>query len=366
MFVRCLLPIVLLFPAAAQTPQARLREAITHHQAGNAEAAIPLYVEFLEKVPNHVPARVNLGAALAKTGRYAEAVEVYRKALQYDASNFGARLNLALALYKQVALDDALREFQTLHAAAPEHRQVTILLADCHMQLGEYKKVIELLAPLEAAGEHDRAAAYLLGTALVRDKQVEKGQIVLDSILRDGESPEALLLLSTVQLAGTENKKALANIAKALELNPSLPGAFSLLGQAKLNDGDPEGAKEAFFKELERNPADYEANLNVGALFRIEKDYERAAKHLNRAFGMRPQSVALKYQLGSLAMARQENTRALELLEQVTREAPSFIEGHISLATLYYRLKRKQDGDREQAIVRKLNEEIQQKELKKP
>ncbi|HYZ87462.1 MAG TPA: tetratricopeptide repeat protein, partial [Bryobacteraceae bacterium] len=352
-------------PLFAQDPKSLLREAIEHHQKGEVAQAIPLYEQFLQAVPGHVPARANLGAALAKLGRFQEAVEQYRKALEVDPSNFGTRLNLALALYKQAAIDEAAQELESLHKAAPNHQQVNILLADCHLQLGNNRRVIELLNPMDLTGEYDRAAAYLLGTALVRDKRIGEGQKVLDRILRDGESVEALVLLSSVQLAGSENKKAVANLARAIEINPNLPGIYSLYGQAKLNDGDSEGARAAFLKELERNPADYDANLQLGALYRLDKDYEKASTYLQKAFAMRPQSIAVRYQLGNLAMATGDNTKALELLEQVTREAPSFVEGHISLGTLYYRLKRKQDGDREQEIIRTLNAEVQQKELKK-
>ena len=42
--------------------------------------------------------------------------------------------------------------------------------------------------------------------------------------------------------------------------------------------------------------------------------------------------------------------------------SPNFLEAHIALATLYYRLKRKDDGDREQAIIVSLNAEKQARE----
>ena len=38
-----------------------------------------------------------------------------------------------------------------------------------------------------------------------------------------------------------------------------------------------------------------------------------------------------------------------------SQRIPKFVEGHITLATAYYRQKRKSDGDRERAIVDKLN-----------
>ena len=41
--------------------------------------------------------------------------------------------------------------------------------------------------------------------------------------------------------------------------------------------------------------------------------------------------------------------------------SPEFLEAHISLATVYYRLKRKADGDREKALVQKLTAEREAK-----
>ena len=51
--------------------------------------------------------------------------------------------------------------------------------------------------------------------------------------------------------------------------------------------------------------------------------------------------------------------QACTKLEQLIKESPQFVEAHVSLATVYYRLKRKADGDRERATVLKLNAESQ-------
>jgi hypothetical protein len=46
----------------------------------------------------------------------------------------------------------------------------------------------------------------------------------------------------------------------------------------------------------------------------------------------------------------------------MVKEAPNFTEAHVTLATVYYRLRRKEDGDRERAIIAKLNAEAQEKQ----
>ena len=63
-----------------------------------------------------------------------------------------------------------------------------------------------------------------------------------------------------------------------------------------------------------------------------------------------------------LAQGKQEEAR--KMFEAIVKESPQFKEAHVTLATIYYRLKRKEDGDRERAIVAKLNADEQAKQQK--
>jgi Tfp pilus assembly protein PilF len=60
-------------------------------------------------------------------------------------------------------------------------------------------------------------------------------------------------------------------------------------------------------------------------------------------------------------MARRNTATATTLLEAIVKEAPSFVEARVALATAYYRQQRKADGDRERAIVDRLNQENEAK-----
>jgi len=53
---------------------------------------------------------------------------------------------------------------------------------------------------------------------------------------------------------------------------------------------------------------------------------------------------------------------ALPVLEGVAKEFPEFSESRVLLASVYYRLNRKEDGDREKAAVQRLTEEQQAKQ----
>ena len=84
----------------AASPGTLLQQAIALHKAGDLEGAIRAYREYLAAEPDSVQARSNLGAALAGTGRYEEAIAEYAHALQQSPDNPALLLNLRTCLFQ--------------------------------------------------------------------------------------------------------------------------------------------------------------------------------------------------------------------------------------------------------------------------
>jgi tetratricopeptide (TPR) repeat protein len=339
-----------------------LKQAIMLHQAGDIDGAIQVYQRYLAARPESPIALSNLGAAYAHQGRFADAITQYRHALQLQPGDMHVQLNLALAYYKTGQIGIAATSLEKVHQAMPDQLQPTLLLADCWLALGKDKSVIELLTPLAAARPDDLAVAYLLGTALVRDKQVERGQVVIDRILRNGDSAEARLLLGTTKLSARDYPAALIDLAKAVELNPKLPDVYAFYGQALLRTGDSAAAMEAFRKELAANPHDFTSNLQLAMLLKEDDKIDEALACLRHALEVRPADLGARFQLATIHVRQEKAEEARRELESIVKEAPNFKEAHVTLATVYYRLQRKSDGDRERAIVQKLNAETQAKQ----
>jgi len=336
-----------------------LQPALRLHASGDLESAIRAYRAYLARNPASTEARSNLGAVLARLGRYEQAISEYKIALRTAPKNPGVRSNLGLALYKADRFVEATQEFAAAHALAPSNKQIMLLLGDCYLRQGENRRVIDLLSAEYKSDPGDMAVAYLLRTALIRDNQVEPGQQIVDRILSLGDSAEARLLIGTTKMMAHDFAGALVDVTKAVELNPKLPSVHSYHGRALLQTGDSAGALAAFRRELEINSNDFDSNLNIGALLRQEQSYEEAKPYLVKALTLRPGDPAVRYQLAALDLAMGQVEDARKGLEELTRQEPRFLEAHVTLATVYYRLKRKSDADRERAIVQKLNEEIQ-------
>lgn len=360
----------LLFPCLAATSAAQAIQAAGQDQSaetlgrsadaaydrGDVQQAIRLYRELLKMQPDSVAARTNLGVALARIGDYSNAAAEYNKALKLAPDNEKILLDLALAHYKQAAFDSAAADLEHLRAILPDNRQSLYLLADCYLRLGRDKDVVTLLQPVYDADPHDRAVEYALGMALIRSGQIDRGKAIINDVANTADQSEVDLLTGATELAARDSKAAVTSIHKALDAAPDLPGAWSLYGQALQDSGDSAGAKAAFQRALHLDANDYDANLYLGGMLRYEGDIETAGPYLEKAHALRPTSVEALFQIALLNLARGHQELALPEFEEVEHESPDFKEVHVQLASLYARLHRVKDSEREQAAVLELDQ----------
>ncbi len=276
--------------------------------------------------------------------------------------NQSVRLNLALAYYKSARPNQAVPQLKRVLAADPEAKNAYLLLADCYLQTGQDKDVITLLKPREQMFATDLAYAYLLGTALLYSGDAVEGQKYVDRVFGAGDSAEAHLLLGIALLGRQDYRGAKTELERTIELNPKLPTAHSLYGRALRALGDQDGAERAFRQELSQNINDFEANLQLGNLRKDAQKFTEASTYLERATAIRPEDLVARKLLASLRLQTGKTEEAVQMLEAIVRDAPDLLEAHVQLATAYNRLKRREDAAREQAIIDRLNAQLQAKQ----
>jgi tetratricopeptide (TPR) repeat protein len=335
--------------------------ALELQQAGDTLGAIDTYKAALAIAPDRSDALSNLGAAYVRLGQFDDAVAQYLAALKSDPANGTVRLNLALAYYKSARPNDAIPQLKRVVASDPDARSAYLILADCYLQTGQDKELVSLLKPRERMFEGDLAYAYLLGTALLHVDEAVEGQKYIDRIFGAGESAEAHLLMGVAHIARQDYPAAKPEFKRALELNPSLPTAHALYGRALLAMGEQEAAEQAFRQELRLNINDFEANLQLGYIRKAAQKFEEASAYLDRAITIRPNDLAARKLLASLRLQTGQVEEAAAMFESIVKEAPDLVDAHVQLATAYSRLKRKEDVDRERAIIDRLNAEAQAK-----
>jgi tetratricopeptide (TPR) repeat protein len=346
-------------PAAAPSePAALFAEALRLQQQGDVAGAAAAYEKVFALGVEHPALRSNLGAAYAALGRYDDAIEQYRRALERDGSNVAIRRNLALAFYKTGRMEDAAREAEAVALAQPESEAARLLLAECLFRLGQNKRVIDLLQPVAGRVPQDRAVSYLLGMALIGEGRMGDAQAAIDRVLRD-DSPEAHVFLAMMYLRDGDCARAEPEIRRALDANPKLPLVNFLNGQCLMDDkrNDWTGAADAFRAELAVDPNHFEANLYLGDLLREGGRHDEALPYLERARRLRADSLGAQFSLGAVYVALGRTGEALTLLEAVEQKAPDHLQTHMQLAVVYTRLGRAADAQREKAAVARLASE---------
>ena len=355
--------------AQSETEQA-LRRAVQLQQDGDLNGAIQQYRALLAQYPDLAEARVKLGNAYASIDRFQDAAVQYEQALESGglADPNGARYALGWAHFRMADFERARQTLVQVVAAGSKGREALQLLASCHFNLGEWQKVIALLSPLEAELSGSPALKYLLGVALEESGEIARGTPLVESALQDTGWPTSrfrsemrsdwlnrLARRGTVLMETGDYPGAARHLGRAIALDPRVPSLNATYGKLLRLMNRHDEANRAFLQELEINPDDYDANLYHGIfLFENEQKYEEALARFERALRTRPGDADARFQMGLVYNSANRIEEAIQTIKSVVDENPNFMEGHVTLTGLYFRLGREEEAERHRVAAERL------------
>lgn len=342
-------------------PDQLLGSAIQAQQRGDYQSAITQYREVLKLRPDNVEAKVNLGASLAHVGQFDDAIAMYKSVLPSLKDKNMVLLNLGLAYYKKGDLQNAREQFTTLHQSSPNNVQVAILLGDTEIKLGDAQSAATMLEPLEKANARNPDFEYVLGLAMIQAGRKRDGVPRMERAAELGNSGDAYMVAGAALMDLNEFEQARHDLEIALQLSPNLRGLHTMVGMARDKTGDQKNAEPAFREAVKENPNDFDANLYLGALLYKQRHLDEAKGYLEQAVKLKPTDVMARYESAMLKSTSGEYEVAATQLEGVIKDNPDWLEPHVELTSLYYKLHRPADGAKERAIVEKLTAEQQAK-----
>jgi tetratricopeptide (TPR) repeat protein len=342
-------------------PEKLFREAQEAQQGGNLKLAVSKYQEVIRLDPNVVAAHANLGVVLVSLGQYDEAITQYQIALAEAPESAALRLNLGLAYYKKGDFAGGAAEFASLHKDDPNDVRVATLLGNCQTQLGLVGQALALLEPLEKADPDNLDLEWALGTALIRSGQTLEGLKRIQKVADKGNNAEAYQLAANLYLGLTFFDEARRDAEAVLRLNPHAPKAYVVLGMVADYSGNEADAEDEYAKALQVDPQDLQARVQLANVFLMERKLDAARQQLDRALTLDPHSLVARYELARVERAEGNLSTAIKDLETVEQQNPEWLQPHMELVTLYYRMKRPADGEREKEIVDQLRAKEQER-----
>ena len=143
-------------------------------------------------------------------------------------------------------------------------------------------------------------------------------------------------------------EEGIVALKRALELDPSLPGAHFNLGAAYRSLGNPDEALAAFRRAAEVAPTFAEAHLNIGSVLREQRELEQAECSLKAALALKPDLPEALLELGNVHRGTGDWRAALEDFRRAVSVDPGFARARWAAAVAQVPALDDSDADREE------------------
>jgi len=298
-------------------------------------------------------AYLNLGVMQARSGRFAEAAELFEKAAEADANVPQVQYSLGVAYFNARRYDKATGPLSRALAERPGP-ELKRMLATAWLNTKAYDKAADLLRDdPELSANPSLQFAY--GLALVRsDRAAEAERVFSQLIARHGDSAELSVLLGQAHAQQGEFEAARESLRRALQLQPDVAEANATLGVINLREGRLAEAEEALRAELKQHPADASAQQNLAIVLDAQQRPAEAIPILRRLLEAEPERATARYLLGKILLAGGDATAALEQLEAAARQAPDDAKIRYQLGQAYQRLGRTELAEQQFELFRRL------------
>ena len=281
-----------------------LREnfAVLLQNSGNPVMEAEQWRKTISLLPHHPERYAPLGQALAKDGKYEEALAACRKAIQHDPENAAAFNGAAMALAGMEKIREAI-----------DH----------------YKKALEIKPSYTDA-------RYNLAQLLSRAGYDDAASVEMKKILAiDPDDAGALVSMAEDMAGRGESRKAFVYYEKALEKDPQNPALYYNAGCVLMQGGNPERAGSFFRKTIDLEKDHYGAHANLGTILAREGNPEEAEKHFRKMIRIQPDNASGYYNLGAALLQMREKSPAIKYFEKCLEIDPEHTDAMNRLAWLF-------------------------------
>ncbi len=224
----------------------------------------------------------------------------YRHIIALNPQARYAHFNLGDALYNQGRYEEALEAARVAVEQAPDYPMAYVSLGEILNALGRFKEAETHLRHIIALSPQEWDAYFNLGDALYNqgryEEALEVARVVVEQRL---DSAPAHVNLGLILNALGRFKEAETHLRRAIALDPQVRDAHLNLGAVLCEQGRFEEALEIARIAVEQDPDSFKAHINLGAVLSELGRFEEAETHLRRAIALNPQEVDLSQKLAA-------------------------------------------------------------------
>jgi tetratricopeptide (TPR) repeat protein len=301
---------------------------------------------------------------LLQQGKYDDAVALLTDMQAQHPGMRGLSHELGAAYYKKSDYSKAITYLKKAQEEAPDDSEAVQLLGLSYYLAG---RPAEAIGPLEKVQtwypSANVDAAYILGVCYIQTKDYPAARRAFAKMFGvPGDSAASYLFTARMLLRQDFAPVAEEDAKKAVEIDPKLPLAHSLLGEIYLYKSRFPEAIEQFQKELELNPADAAVYYKLADAYSRVQKFEEAERLLQRSIWLDATSTGPYILLGKVLEKKGETALAVRALQRALAMDPNNPIPHHLLGQAYRELGQTEEADREL----KLSEQLQNRQNAKP
>lgn len=296
----------------------------------------------------------NLAISIARQGREAEAIALYKQALKLKADDPVTRRNLGVAYFRAQQYENALPLLRGFAESDPTFQSLGLAGLDL-FALNQYVAAAAYLDRASRFDPDDLPTLDMLGKAYWRAGNYSGVTQVFDRIMAvNPNSTQAHFMLGLADDIEYKEQDARKEFQTVLAADPNYPDIHSSLGLIAWRQHDVARAEDQFRQQLARTPMDPVSNYMVGLILQQKNQSAQALAYLKAAVGVNPSYKDALLALGQCYLALNEPGQAVKPLTRATAVNPDFTQAHFVLSRAYQRLGRTADARREENICRQL------------
>ena len=261
-----------------------------------------LWKHSIASTSNNYIAHNNLGYILWQSGRFAEAIAEYQKALKIKPDFAAAHNNLGAVLLQNKqrvdgargqngVFDEAIEHYRRALQINPDFTKAHINLGDALLQKGQIDEAIAHFQKALETQPNDAETETAFGNALSQKRQVDE---------------------------------AIKHYQKALQIDPDYPEARYNLGNAFVAEGKYNDSIAAYEAAIRLRPDHYDAHHNLGCLLAAIGKNDEALKQFNEALRINSNSAESHCYLGILLGRMGHREEGIAHLHEALRLKPDY------------------------------------------
>lgn len=309
---------------------------------GDVAGAERAFREVLRINPRAAAAQVELAKLELASGRTTASLESAREAVRREPGSLTARLALIRSLVAAGNLEAAEREISTLLASYPQVSAVHVqkgLLAAARRHVTEARSAFQQALALEASSLEAFAALLALEIAA---GDVDAAKTQLEQRLAGGApTPELLLVAGRTYAGANDLPSAERVLRRAIDAEPSLLPAYSLLGQVYLRQRKLKEAASEFDLMAARETRPVAALTMAGMIHYAQGDRAEAVRRFEQVLSIDPHAAIAANNLAWIyAQSGEFLEKAVQLAQIAAQRMPDSPEVADTLGYAYYRTSR--------------------------